>query len=188
MVLSIIIVCEVGFWVAIVSGLAVRYLLRRPSLGAALLVVAPVLDAVLLVATTLDLLGGATATWQHSLAAIYVGFSVAYGHRLIAWVDVRFAHRFAGGPGPAALTGRAYTRACWGDVGRTLLGASIAASVIGLIVLVVGWSDRTRALGDTLPLLGLALALDLLWAIGYTVWPKPPAASASGAEGAPVDA
>lgn len=176
MVLSVIVVCEVGFWVAIVCGLGARYLLRRPRLGAALLLVAPLLDVVLLVATTIDLLGGATATLQHSLAAIYVGFSIAYGHRLVGWADVRFAHRFADGPAPVKPTGRAYARACWGDVGRTVLAASIAASVLGLIVLVAGWSDRTRALGDTLPLLGLVVALDLLWAIGYTVWPKPDAA------------
>ena len=33
MILIAIVVCEVAFWVAIVAGLAARYLLRRPALA-----------------------------------------------------------------------------------------------------------------------------------------------------------
>ncbi|MBN8880821.1 MAG: hypothetical protein J0H73_00705 [Salana multivorans] len=76
--LALIVACEVGFWVAILSGLAVRYLLRRPRLGAGLLIAAPVIDVVLLVLVAIDLLRGGTASWEHGLAAIYIGFSVAF--------------------------------------------------------------------------------------------------------------
>jgi hypothetical protein len=171
-ILTVIIACEIGFWVAIVAGLAVRYLLRWPRLGAALLVCAPLLDLVLLAATAVHLRSGAEASWEHSLAALYVGFSVAYGHRLIHWADVRFAHRFADGPAPVKPYGADYARLCWGGVARTLLASAIAAAIIGLLVLLVGDADRTAPLLDTLPLLGLISGLDLLWAISYTVWPR----------------
>jgi hypothetical protein len=177
-ILTVIIACEIGFWVAIVSGLAVRYLLRRPRLGAALLVCAPLLDLVLLGATAVHLRSGVEASWEHSLAALYVGFSVAYGHRLIQWADVRFAHRFADGPAPVKAYGAAYTRLCWGGVARTLLASAIAAAVIGLLILVVGDAERTAPLTDTFALLALISAIDLLWAISSTVWPRrAPAAS-----------
>ena len=48
----------------------------------------------------IDLRAGATADVFHGLAAIYVGVSVAFGHRMIRWADEHFAHRFAGGPPP----------------------------------------------------------------------------------------
>jgi uncharacterized membrane protein len=112
MTLIAIVACEIAFWVAILGGLITRYLLRRPRAGAAMLVAAPVIDVVLLAVVTVDLLGGGTASWHHGLAAIYIGFSVAYGHRMIAWADVRFTHRFVGGPAPERLSGRRYTARC----------------------------------------------------------------------------
>ena len=57
-------------------------------------------EASSLPATAIDLRGGADATGAHSLAALYLGFSIGYGHRMITWADTRFAHRFAGGPAP----------------------------------------------------------------------------------------
>lgn len=62
------------------------------------------IGVVLLALVAVDLLGGGTASWQQGLAAIYIGISVAYGKRMAAWADVRFAHRFAGGPSPERLT------------------------------------------------------------------------------------
>jgi hypothetical protein len=174
-VLTVIVACEIGFWVTVLGGLAARYLLHRRRLSLVLLLTAPLLDVVLLVTTAADLRSGSTASLEHGLAALYLGFSVAYGHRLVHWADVRFAHRFDGGPAPVRLTGAAYTRACWADVGRTLLAVSVAAVVLlGLI----GWVDapeRTEALRGEFPLLGLVLGVELLWAVSYTVWPRRPA-------------
>jgi hypothetical protein len=174
-VLTVIVVCEIGFWVAVLGGLAARYLLHRRRLSVVLLLAAPLLDVVLLVATAADLRSGTTASLEHGLAAIYLGFSVAYGHRLVHWADVRFAHRFAGGPAPVRLTGSAYTRACWADVGRTLLAVAIAAAVLLGLVAWVDDPTRTEALLGEFPLLGFVLAVDLLWAVSYTLWPRRPA-------------
>ena len=180
MVLTVIVACEIGFWVAVLGGLAARYLLRARRLSVVLLVAAPLLDVVLLVATAVDLRSGATASLEHGLAALYIGFSVAYGHRLVHWADVRFAHRFAGGPAPVRLTGAAYTRTCWGDVGRTALAVGIAGAVLFGLIALVGAPERTEALRAEFPLLALIMGLELLWAVSYTVWPRRPAAVPAG--------
>lgn len=172
MILAAIVVCEVAFWVAILGGLAARYLLRRPRLGAGLLILAPVIDVVLLALVAVDLLGGGIASWQHGLAAIYIGISIAYGKRMIAWADVRFKHRFAGGPAPERLTGARYTIKCWRDVLLTGLAVVIAAAIIGAIILLVNDAERTSALSGYFGILAIIFAIDVVWALSYTIWPK----------------
>ena len=100
MIVALIIACEVGFWVLLVAGLALRYLAKMPRTGAAVLLMEPLLELILLIVTAIDLKNGAAADWKHGLAAVYIGFTVAYGHYTIKWVDGHFAHRFAGGPPP----------------------------------------------------------------------------------------
>ena len=181
MILGIIVACELAFWVLIVLGLAARYLLRWPRVGAALLVLTPVVDVVLLVAVGVDLRGGGTATFAHALAAIYLGFSIVYGHRMIHWADVRFAHRFAGGPAPVKQYGVAYAGACWLDVLRTAAAAGIAAAVLWLLTIIAAEGTNTAALTGTYRLLGVILAVELVWAISYTIWPKKMAPSRTSA-------
>ena len=164
--------CEIGFWVLVVAGLLARYPLRARRAGGVLLAAVPLVDVVLLVATAAHLRTGVQATWVHGLAAVYLGSTLAYGRRLVAWADVRFAHRFAGGPAPVAAHGWAYARRCWADVLRTAAAAAVAA---GLLVLVQRWIDdpaRTAALDGFFPLLGVVCAVELCWAVGYTVWPR----------------
>lgn len=176
MIYAVILACEIGFWVAIGLGLAARYLLRRPRLGAALLVMAPVLDVVLLVATALHLRSGAEPSGAHSLAALYLGFSLAYGHAMIRWADVRFAHRFAGGPAPVKVYGADRARASWRDVGRTGLAAAVALAVMaGLAWFADVAFDPFVA---TVKLLGLIMVIEVVVAVCDTVWPrKAPAGS-----------
>lgn len=174
MILTAIVMCEVGFWVAILGGLAARYLLQRPRLGAGLLLLAPAIDVVLLALVAVDLLGGGTASWQHGLAAIYVGVSVAYGKRMVAWADTRFAHRYAGGPAPERLTGSRYTIKCWRDVPLTGLAVVIAGAILGAIILLVNDAERTSALSGYFGILGIVFAIDVIWALSYTIWPKRP--------------
>lgn len=177
MILTAIVICEVAFWVFILSGLVARYALRRPGLGAALLVLAPVIDVILLALVAIDLLGGGTASWHHGLAAIYIGVSVAYGKRMIDWADARFRYRFADGSPPERLTGTRYSMKCWGDVLRTAVAMGIAAAILGAIILLVGDPERTAALSGYFGILGIILAIDFIWALSYTVWPKPASAA-----------
>src|SRR5438128_2624479 len=97
---AMIVACEIGFWILLVLGLAVRYLARRPRLGAAIQVCVPVVDFLLLVGTVVHLRWGGAPDFTTGLAAVYIGVSVAFGPSIIHRMDARFAHRFAHGPPP----------------------------------------------------------------------------------------
>ncbi|MFF5717644.1 hypothetical protein [Streptomyces buecherae] len=186
MIVTMIVVAEVGFWVLLIGGLSVRYLLRRPRAGAALLMCEPVLELALLVAAVLDLRDGATASTRHGLAAMYIGFSVAYGHYTMTWADRHFAYRFAGGPKPAKPPRYGMARAAheWKMWLRTALGAGIAAGLLQLAVWCVDDPDRTGALRDMQTPMGMVTGIWLVVALSYTLWPKKdPAASAGSAYG-----
>lgn len=172
MILWAIIACEIAFWVVLLAGLVARYPAGRPRLGAALLIAAPVVDLILLVLVAVDLLGGGTASWHHGLAALYIGVSVAYGHRMVAWADAKFATRFRGAAPRPRLTGLAYTIACWKDVARTLLAAGIAAAILYGLIVLVDDPARTAELAGFFPILGLVVVIDIIWALTYTLWPK----------------
>ena len=172
MILTFIIACEVAFWLAIVAGLVARYPLRRPRLGLALLASVPVIDLVLLIATAVHLRSGAHAGVEHGLAAIYIGFSIAYGHRMIGWADARFAHRFAGGPPPHKLYGRAYTRHCWGDVVRTSTAVALAGILTAALIWWVDDPTKSQALGDNYRWLAMVWMIDIAWASSTLIWPR----------------
>lgn len=61
MIITVIVGCEIGFWLALAAGLGLRYPLKRPKAGAVVLACVPLVDLVLLAATVVDLRGGATA-------------------------------------------------------------------------------------------------------------------------------
>jgi hypothetical protein len=139
---------EVGFWVLLGAGLLARYLLRLRRLSVVLLLGSPVLDLVLLVATMVDLRRGGTAGPMHGLAAIYLGFSVMFGHAMIRWADQRFAHRFAGGPPPwkPPKGGWARARYEWREWGKAIVACGIAAALLGAGILMVGEAERAAGL------------------------------------------
>ncbi len=151
---------EIGFWVFIAAGLGARYLLRLNRTSIVLLAATPVIDIFVLVATVFDLSGGAKANFVHGLAAVYLGFSVAFGPAMIRWADVRFAHRFAGGPPPPPKPrGRERVRAEWRDWGKCVLACAIAASVLLLLILFIGNAEQVAPLWSWLPRLGVVTAI-----------------------------
>lgn len=178
LILTIIIACEIGFWVFVVFGLTARYLLRRPRLGVVLLLMTLVVDLILLTAVVLNLQAGGTASFFHGLAALYLGVSLVYGHKMITWADARFAHRFAHGPAPPKAYGRSHTTECWKDVARTAAAVSIAAAILWLLNTLVNDPDSTNELQDIYSVLGIWFAIDLVWAISYTIAPKKTPANA----------
>lgn len=166
---AVIIGCEIGFWVLLAAGLAARYLIRRPRLGAVVLALIPALDVALIAAVALDLHGGAEVTAVHRIAGLYLGISVAFGRYLVRWADVRFAHFFADGPapektpkhGPAAFRHECALFALW------LLAAAItAAAVLGLI-LTVADPEQAAALREVYPVIGV---ITVIWLITGPVW------------------
>lgn len=174
MLYALIIACEIGFWVFLAAGLVARYALRRRRLSVALLVCAPLVDLVLLAATVADLHGGATANASHGLAAAYIGFSVAFGHRLITWADAHAAHRFADGPPPAKppRAGRAHAAYEWRLWGQAVLAGAITCGLLGLAILAVGDPGRTAALEGWFPRVGMVLGIWGLIAASSSVFPS----------------
>lgn len=174
MIAALIVAGEVAFWLFVLGGLASRYLLGLPRLGVALLLMTPLVDLVLIVATVVDLRNGATANIFHGLAAIYVGVSIAFGHRMIRWADERFAHSFAGGPPPERPPkyGPEHARRERAGWYRHLLAWAIGSALLFGMVFLVGDPARTESLSARAALWALILAIDFLWSFSYTLWPR----------------
>jgi hypothetical protein len=174
--LTVIVAAEIAFWLLLLAGLAARYGLGRPRAGLVLLAATPLVDLALLAATTVDLRRGGEAALPHALAAVYIGVSVAWGRRLVAWADVRFAHRFAGGPAPVRppRTGRAHAAHQRREWLRHLAAWATGTALLGLGVLLVGDPDRTWALLNVAALWTLVLAIDFAISFSYALWPRVP--------------
>lgn len=132
--------CEVGFWVLVAAGLASRYLLRARRLSTVLLLLVPVLDVVLVVASLADVASGSPPGLTHGLAAVYLGVTVAFGHSMIRWADVRFAHRFAGGPPPTRAPKYGAERVAyeWREWGKAAVAWAISVGVLLVTASVAG--------------------------------------------------
>lgn len=165
-----ILACEIGFWAVLGLGLAARYLLRLKRTSTVLLLCVPLLDVALLSLIAWDLLAnGAVADFTHGLGAVYLGFTVAFGHQIITRVDAWFAHRFADGPEPwrPPKTGAPYVRYEWAQWLRMLLCAVIASAVLGGITLLVGDPART---GELVGWIGRVWLATAIWFVGWPVW------------------
>lgn len=180
----LIVAAEIGFWALLLAGLTARYVLRLPRLGLVLLAMTPLVDLALLTATFIDLRGGAVATSWHSLAAVYLGVSIAFGPRMIAWADQRFAHRFADGPVPTRppRTGAEHARHQRQGWYRHLLAFGIGVALLGGGIFLVGDAGRTEALTARILQWTVILAVDLLWSFSYTLLPRRHDADTGGAE------
>nr|WP_202493661.1 hypothetical protein [Streptomyces sp. SID7813] len=169
-----IIACEVGFWVLLALGLGARYLLKWRRTGVVLLLCEPVLELVLFAVTAWDLKNGAEPGWEHGLAALYIGYTVAYGHYTIRWLDGHAAHRLGGAPPPVKPP--RYGRARAAHEGRlwlrTLLGAAVACALLQGAVWYVGDDGDVSSLRAfqwaAIRVLGIHGAV----ALGYLIWPK----------------
>jgi hypothetical protein len=134
-----------------------------------LLAAIPLLDVVLVVATVIDLAGGAPAETIHGLAAIYLGFSVAFGPAIVRWADVRFAHRFAGGPAPVPVPKHGPQRRAhlWREWQRVVVAVAIAAAVlVGLI----GFVATTEQAGPLWGWFGRAWTVAGIWLVAGPLW------------------
>lgn len=174
MIAAFIIGCEIGFWIFVLSGLAVRYLLGQRKAGAVLLACAPLVDLALIAATVFDLRGGAEAGTAHGLAAVYIGVSVAYGHRLIRWADERFRYRFAGGPRPepAPRHGRRHANREIRLWFLHLVAWAIGCAILLGMIWLVGDADRTEALFQMMQLWSVIVGIDFVWSFSYLLWPR----------------
>jgi len=109
--LAVIAACEIGFWVLLAAGMVTRYLLRLPKAGMVLLLMVPLVDVVMLVASVIDIHQGGAPGFKHSLAAIFIGVSVGFGHQTLKWADGWAAHWLARAPRPVKPPKRGRERA-----------------------------------------------------------------------------
>ncbi|MEU7060064.1 hypothetical protein [Streptomyces sp. NPDC046197] len=186
MIVGLIIACEVGFWVLLVTGLAVRYLLKWRRTSVLLLLCEPLLELVLFAVTAIDLRNGAKPGWEHGMAALYIGFTVAYGHRTIRWLDGHAAHRLTGAPRPAKPP--EYGRARAKHEGRLWLRTLLASTVaLALLQVAVWYVGDTAGAGPLRSWQWTALriaGIHGLIALTYLLFPKKaPAAAAREEEG-----
>ncbi|MBT2423214.1 hypothetical protein J7F01_20015 [Streptomyces sp. ISL-22] len=174
MIVALIIACEVGFWVLLALGLAVRYLLKWRRTSVALLLCEPLLEVVLFVATAIDLKNGAEPSWEHGVAALYIGFTVAYGHYTIRWLDGHAAHRLGGAPKPVGPPRYGMPRArhegrLWL---RTVLAAAVACALLQGAVWYVGDDGDISSLRSFQGAALRSAGIHGLVALAYLIWPK----------------
>ncbi|MEU0113483.1 hypothetical protein ABZ137_07065 [Streptomyces bobili] len=188
MIVWLIAACEIGFWVLLALGLAVRYLLRWRRTSVALLLCEPVLELVLFVVTAIDLRNGAEPGWEHGLAALYIGYTVAFGHYTIRWLDGHAAHRLGGAPPPPRPPRYGRARALheaklWL---RAVFGGAVALALLQCAVWYVGDSGDVSSLrsfqGTALRVVGIYGLI----ALSYTVWPRKAPAGAETDDDAPA--
>ncbi len=171
---AFIIACEIGFWFFVLSGLVTRYIFKQKKLGGLLLLLTPVVDMLLLIITALDLRSGAEASFFHGLAAIYIGVSLSFGHKMIQWADARFAHRFANGPAPAKPPKHGkeharYERKSWYT--HLLAWATGSLLLYGMVVF-INDNSKTANLSQTIQMWGGILFIDFLYSFSFTLWPR----------------
>lgn len=164
-----IVAAEIAFWVVLALGLATRYGLRWEQTSIWILRSVVLVDLTLVTLVAIHVASGAEPELAHSIAAAYLGFTVAFGHSTIAAVDARFRHRFAGGPSPVKLTkgSRAQVRALWVEWRRVLLAASIAIALI-LVLLAVDGFPVPESLGAAADdpywsVIGLLVVITSVW-------------------------
>lgn len=174
MIVALIAACEIGFWVLLAAGLSVRYLLRMPRTGLALLLCEPLLEVVLLVATALDLKNGAEPNWTHGLAALYIGYTVGHGHRTVKWLDGHAAHRLGGAPPPPKPPRHGMARAR--HEGKVWLGTLTAAVVATVLLQLAIWyvddPSRVTSLESWRWVAWRTAGIHGLIALSYAIWPR----------------
>nr|WP_295972665.1 hypothetical protein [uncultured Bacillus sp.] len=170
----LIIACEIGFWVFVISGLLFRYVFKKKTAGSILLICTPIVDLILLLATVFDLKNGAVATTVHGVSAIYLAASVVYGHRMIQWADKHFAYRFAKGEKPAKRKTFGKERAKQEREGWYLHGLTwfIGCPLLGAIIFYIDNSSQTAALYQIMLTWSWVLFIDFLISFSYTLFPK----------------
>jgi hypothetical protein len=142
------------------------------------LICVPLIELVLLAATTVDLARGPTAGFGHGLAAAYLGFSIAFGHSLIRWADERFAYRFSDGPPPTRPPrfGLERARYEWREFAKALLARAIRLWPVAACDRHRRRRSPDRAARGWIGRLTLVLAIWAIWPVSHTLWPSKPKA------------
>lgn len=165
MILALILAMEIAFWVLLGLGLLLRYPLRQPRLGLLMFALTPLVDLILLSLVVVDLRGGATPSWQHAMAAFYIGFSLMFGHDMIRWADRQYRVRVRGEHVPRPVSDTPVR-----DEWRSFLKAVGAVAIaLGALEVVIALADNPSA-GDLRGVWGTATVILAIWLLTGPVW------------------
>ena len=161
-----ILACEIGFWVAIALGLITRYPLNRPRLGKALLYSTPLIDVLLLSFVVIHLRSGVEPHLTHGIAALYIGFSIAFGHQVIERADRTYRRKINKESVPEPQRGTPMQREIQ-SFGRALLAAAVAAAIIEITILAASNPMVAKTLRSWHQTLLIILGI---WLVAGPVW------------------
>lgn len=166
---ALVLACEIAFWVFLAAAIVARYVLRRRRLSTVLLLCEPAIEVVLLVATVGDLLAGSQPQWTHGLAAVYLGYTVAFGRWTVQRVDAWVAWRWFDGPEPerAPKHGRARLLHEWRLWLGVLKAWTVAVAILGVLLLIASEPEQRAVL---LGWVGRASLVLVLWLVTGPVW------------------
>lgn len=88
--------------------------------------------------TSVDLYGGATATYAHAIAAVYIGISIAFGKSMIQWADERFQYYvMKNGEKPRRRYGKEYAKHYFKSWIQHLVAYAIGATLLAAMMYIV---------------------------------------------------
>lgn len=155
--LLFIIAGEALFWIFLLAGVCLRYLLRWRTASTVLLVATPIIDIVIIVLTYIVLYRGASSDFSHGMAAFYVAFSIVFGPEVITRVDRRFAKKHSIDAHVAPVPTRT-SLAYWL---RCLTASAITIALLAVGIAIAGWSDSFWLIYWTI----VALFTALVWGL-----------------------
>ncbi|MET3695739.1 hypothetical protein SAMN05877753_102730 [Bacillus oleivorans] len=169
----LIIGCEIAFWVVIGLGLITRYIWNQKKFGLFLLALTPLIDLVLLIATSHDLINGATASLAHGLAAVYIAVSLVFGKSMIQWADLHFQYYILKqGTKPERLYGIQYAKHYFKGWLKHAISYVIGTALLILIIFLIDDSSRSEALSGIIKMWTLVLGIDLFISVTYFIAPR----------------
>ncbi|MBK3494254.1 hypothetical protein JFL43_05160 [Viridibacillus sp. YIM B01967] len=167
-----IIGAEIAFWILIVVGLVLRYILKLKRLSIFVLAASPVIDLVLILLTVLDLKNGEIATFVHGLSAIYIGVSIAYGKQMIEWADQQFKWLVLKvDERPKKAYGKEKSKRETIGFVRHLFAYAIGSAVLWGILLFLGKDEQTISLFYVWSIWSIVVVVDGIISISYIVFP-----------------
>lgn len=167
-----IIACEIAFWIVIILGLATRYMFKKQKLSFFILALTPVVDFFLLIVTSIDLYGGATATYAHAIAAVYIGISIAFGKSMIQWADERFQYYvMKSGEKPRRRYGIEYAKHYFKSWIQHLIAYAIGAALLAAMMYIVP-NGKTNVLQNVVEVWTVIVGIDFLLSLSNFVWLK----------------
>jgi len=130
MILAIIL-AEIAFWLCLFGGMVLRYVLKLPKAGIALLAATPLIDFALLVYTFWSLAETNYANFFHGFGAFYVVFSIIFGKDLVQAMDRRWR-------GSSDISGEGFNRSTRDNLVRCIKACAITIMILVALIAVTG--------------------------------------------------